>query len=348
MDDKLWTAVKNRDSGAEGTFVYAVKTTGIYCRPGCSSRLPKRSNVEFYSTAPDAEHAGYRPCKRCSPDSTPIAEVKANLITAACRRIESSPTQPSLAELAAEANMSQGHFHRLFKKLTGITPKEYASSKQSDRFLEALDDGNSITTAVYEAGYSGPGRAYDQLKTRMGMTPSDYGKGAPGITIRYALAECFLGWTLVAATDRGICAVMFGDDPSELPGMLLKRFTKADLRESSPDETEILKRAIAEIDTPPETFSIPLDIIGTAFQKRVWKALMEVPPGETAGYGDIAERIGRPKAVRAVASACGANRIALFIPCHRIIRRDGGLGGYRWGLERKRIILERERHEKAR
>ena len=348
MDDKLWTAVKNRDSGAEGTFVYAVKTTGVYCRPGCSSRLPKRSNVEFYSVASDAEQAGYRPCKRCSPDSTPMTEVKAGLITAACRRIESSPVQPSLAELAAEANMSPGHFHRLFKKLTGITPKEYATTKQSDRFLGALDNGSSVTSAVYQAGYSGPGRAYDQLKSRLGMTPSEYGKGAPGITIRYALAECFLGWTLVAATDRGICAVMFGDNPSVLPGLIRERFPEADLQESSADENKVLKKAIAEINIPSDKFDLPLDIIGTAFQKRVWKALMEVPPGETAGYRDIAERIGRPKAVRAVAGACAANKIALFIPCHRIIRRDGGLGGYRWGLERKRIILEREIHEKAR
>ena len=347
MDDKYWAAVKSRDIDKADSFIYAVKTTGIYCRPGCSSRLPKRYNVEFYSSASDAEQAGYRPCKRCSPDSTPMAEVKASLITAACRRIDSSPLQPSLAELAAEANMSPGHFHRLFKKLTGITPKEYASMKQSDRFLEALDDGSSVTNAVYQAGYSGPGRAYDQVKTRLSMKPSDYGKGAPGITIRYALAECFLGWTLVAATDRGICAVMFGDNPSVLPGLIRERFPEADLLESSEDENKTIKKAIAEIDSPSDNFNLPLDIIGTAFQKRVWKALLEVPPGETAGYGDIAERIGRPKAVRAVAGACAANKIALFIPCHRIIRRDGGLGGYRWGLERKRIILEREIHEKA-
>ncbi len=342
MDDKRWTAVKNRDSSVSAAFFYAVKTTGIYCRPGCSSRLPNQENVEFFSSAGGAEDAGYRPCKRCRPESSPIIDDQIDLIAAVCRRILSSTSPLSLNELASSTNMSPGHFHRLFKKVLGITPKEYSSSIQSDRFLKALDDGHSVTRAVYEAGYSSSGLAYDQLKSKMLMKPSVYSKGAPGTTIRYAIAECFLGWVIVAVSSRGICAVLFGDDPAELPGIIRERFPKAVISESPPEESALLKEAVSGIDNLRDDSKLPLDIVGTAFQKRVWNALMEIPRGETASYGDIADRIGRPKAVRAVAGACAANKIAIYIPCHRIIRGDGSIGGYRWGLNRKKFLLAKE------
>jgi AraC family transcriptional regulator of adaptative response/methylated-DNA-[protein]-cysteine methyltransferase len=342
MHDKRWAVVKNRDSSVPADFFYAVKTTGIYCRPGCSSRLPNQENVEFFSTSGGAENAGYRPCKRCRPESSPIIEDQILLIAAVCRRILSSTSPLSLNELASGANMSPGHFHRLFKKVLGITPKEYSSSIQSDRFLKALDDGYSVTEAVYEAGYSSSGLAYDQLKSKMVMKPSLYRKGAPGTMIQYAIAECFLGWIVVANSSRGICAVLFSDDPAELPGMIRERFPKAVISESASGESVLLKEAVSGIGNPTDYSKLPLDIVGTAFQKRVWNALMEIPRGETASYGDIADRIGRPKAVRAVAGACAANKIAVYIPCHRIIRGDGGLGGYRWGLNRKKSILAKE------
>jgi AraC family transcriptional regulator of adaptative response/methylated-DNA-[protein]-cysteine methyltransferase len=343
MHDKRWTVVKNRDSSVPAAFFYAVKTTGIYCRPGCSSRLPNQENVEFFSTPGAAEDGGYRPCKRCRPESSPIIDDQIHLIAAVCRRILSSTSPLSLADLASGANMSPGHFHRLFKKVIGITPKEYSSSIQSDRFLKALDDGHSVTEAVYEAGYSSSGLAYDQMKSKMAMKPSVYSKGAPGTIIQFAIAECFLGWVIVAVSSRGICAVLFGDNPSDLPGMVKKRFPKAVISESPPGESTLLKEAVTGIDNLAGDSKLPLDIVGTAFQKRVWNALMEIPRGETASYGDIANKMGQATAARAVAGACAANNIALYIPCHRIIRADGSLGGYRWGLNRKKSILARER-----
>lgn len=343
IEETRWLAVKTRDSGESGNFVYAVKTTGIFCRPGCSSRLPNRKNTEFFATPADAAAAGFRPCKRCRPESTPVSEDYAAALTDACRRIISSPETISLDQLAGTVNMSPGHFHRLFKRITGITPKEFSSTVQSDRFLKALDEGRSVTEAIYEAGYSGPGRAYEQLRKHTSISPGEYSKGSPGLRIRYTTARCSLGWIAAAATEKGICALLFGDERSELKEMILERFPRADVTESEPGDSEILEKAVSGVDKPLEGPSLPLDIMGTVFQRKVWKALMEIPPGETASYGEVAKRIGEPSASRAVAGACAANKIALYVPCHRVIRQDGSSGGYRWGTERKKSLLERER-----
>lgn len=342
IEEMRWAAVRARDTRESGKFVYAVKTTGIFCRPGCSSRLPKRENTEFFGAAADAVKAGYRPCKRCRPEATPVSEDYTNAVTEACCQIISSTTTVSLDELAKGVNMSPGHFHRLFKKITGITPKEFSSSIQSGRFLNALDEGRGVTEAIYEAGYSSPGRAYEQLKKHTSITPGEYSKGSPGLKIKYSTARCSLGWVAAAATEKGICALLFGDEPSELRDLILERFPKADVKESAPGESEILEKAVSGIDNPVEGSGLPLDIMGTVFQRKVWKALMEIPPGETASYGEVAERIGQPNASRAVAGACAANKVALYIPCHRVIRQNGSHGGYRWGTRRKESLLERE------
>lgn len=344
-DELRWLAVKNRDASAAGKFVYAVKTTGIYCLPGCRSRLPKRENVVFFTDAASAGKNGYRSCKRCRPDEPDYHQYvnpETEMVIRACRAADASENMLKVTELAAEAGISPGHFQRVFKKITGITPKEYVSKVHSRRFLEALENGSSVTEAVYLAGYSGPSRAHEQMKSDMGMSPSLYRRGAPGVSIRYSLAECYLGWVIVGATVRGICAVMFDDTPDALPDMLKERFPQAQITAAEASESEILRDAVAAIKTPGGISGLPLDIIGTAFQKLVWKALMKIPAGCTVSYAEIAERIGRPDAVRAVAGACGANNIAQLVPCHRVIRRDGGLGGYRWGLHRKKMILDRE------
>lgn len=342
MNDKYWLAVQTRDSSESGKFVYAVKTTGIYCRPGCSSRLPKRENTEFFTTPADAAAAGYRPCKRCRPESTPVSEDYSSAVTRACRQMASSETPLSLDELAKTVNMSPGHFHRLFKKITGITPKEFSSSVQSARFLRALDGGLGVTEAIYEAGYSSPGRAYEQLKKHTSISPGEYSKGSPGLRIRYSTAKCSLGWVVAAETEKGICALLFGDEPSNLREMILERFPLAEVEESAPGESKNLEKAVSGIDQPLAASSLPLDIQGTVFQKRVWKALMEIPVGETASYGEVAERIGKPTASRAVAGACAANKIAVLVPCHRVVQRNGSPGGYRWGIQRKNALLNRE------
>lgn len=345
-DAQRWHAVRTRDSRESGRFVYAVKTTGIFCRPGCSSRLPNQENTQFFDTPAAAVEAGYRPCKRCRPESTPVSRDLIDALTRTCRQILSSAEPMSLGEMAEGVNMSSGHFHKMFKKVTGITPKEFNSTVQAESFLKALDDGRDITEAIYEAGYSGPGRAYEQLKKQTVITPGEYSKGSPGLRIRYSTAECSLGQVAAAATEKGICAILFGEDAPELKNMLRQRFPRADLVEAAAGESEILEKAISGIDKPAGESSLPLDIRGTIFQRRVWKALMEIPPGETASYGEVAKRIGQPKASRAVAGACAANRIALYIPCHRVVRQNGSPGGYRWGVRRKKILLERECRER--
>lgn len=341
-DDTRWAVVTARDGRWDGVFVYAVRTTGVYCRPGCRSRLPHRKNVEFFSDPAAAAAAGYRPCRRCRPDKPSPEAERTALVTRACRRLEEAENPPTLRELAGEAGLSPYHFHRLFTATVGVTPKQYAIARRVERFQEGLAEGRSVTEAIYEAGFGSSGRAY-AAAAPLGMTPSTYKNGGATLEIRYALSRCPLGWVLVAATPRGVSAIALGDDPGTLVTELRERFPRAKLREADPEVAAWLERVVAMFERPDRTPELPLDIRGTVFQRRVWKALQEIPPGETASYAQIAASIGRPKAVRAVARACSANPVAVAIPCHRVVGSDGDLRGYRWGVERKRALLDLEK-----
>lgn len=341
-DEARWRAVETRDRGADGSFFIAVKTTGIYCRPGCHSRTPRRENVRYFDTGDEARKAGFRPCKRCRPDEPSRRDDAVKRVIAACRRIEDSDPPPSLSELAEEAGLSPWHFQRVFTGMVGVSPKRYASTHKARRFREGLDGGGSVTAAIYDAGYGSSGRAYDPAGDRLAMTPTAYKKGGMGMTIRYAIAESALGPVIVGATERGVCFIGFEDDPGLLPGRLKERYPAAQVTEATGDLAETIQRVVEMTDHPGLAADLPLDIRGTAFQERVWASLREIPAGETRTYAQVAVAIGRPKAVRAVAGACGANKVAVAIPCHRVVRSDGGLGGYRWGVERKKTLLRRE------
>jgi AraC family transcriptional regulator of adaptative response/methylated-DNA-[protein]-cysteine methyltransferase len=344
-DQERWEALVERDRGADGAYVYGVVTTGIYCRPACSSRLPNRDNVRFFDTYKDAERAGFRPCKRCHPSSPDGRAMHHRAIVRACQLIEESEESPSLADLANAAGFSPSHFHRVFKKTVGLTPKQYATAVRSNRLRARLQTGSNVTEAVYEAGFASSSRFYENATHTLGMKPSKYRNGGHGLRIRFAVAPCYLGWVLIAATGKGVCAIDLGDDPEAMEESLRARFSKAEFVDDDPRFTAWMAQALAFLESPRDHFDLPLDIEGTAFQRRVWLALREIPPGSTASYADIAARIDNPKAARAVAQACAANDIAIAIPCHRVVRSDGGLGGYRWGRERKRKLLEREAKE---
>jgi AraC family transcriptional regulator of adaptative response/methylated-DNA-[protein]-cysteine methyltransferase len=345
-DDERWIAVQARHPGADGQFVYAVKTTGIYCRPSSSSRLPNRENVEFFDTAEAAEAGGYRASRRAAADRTAATARRAIVVADACRSIEQAETMPNLDELAAQAGMSAFHFHRVFKAETGLTPKAYASASRARRLREALGDsgacGGTITNAIYNAGFNSNSRFYEASERMLGMHPRDYRDGGHNAEIRFAAGQSSLGAIVVAQSQRGICAILLGDDPDLLVRDLQDRFPKARLIGGDAAFEQLIAQVVGFIDAPALGLNLPLDVRGTAFQERVWQALREIPPGTTVSYGEIAARIGSPKAVRAVAQACGANHIAVAIPCHRVVRRDGDISGYRWGVERKRELLQRE------
>lgn len=342
-DELRWQAVRERDSAADGSFYFAVKTTGIFCRPGCASRLPRRRNVEYFDDATEAARSGYRPCKRCRPTSTSANEDQAALVASSCRRLQDDTALPSLAELAAEAGLSPAHFHRLFKKALGVTPKQYAASFRMQRFRERLQNSPTVTDAIYDAGFGSSSRAYENITERLGMRPSTYRQGGAGLRIHYATARCSLGHVVVGATEFGICAIELADRSHEAESLLNERFPQATLEVAGEDFERLLQVVAELVDAPDRPFDLPLDVQGTAFQHRVWDALRQIPPGSTTTYSELAVRLGQPTATRAVASACAANPIAVLVPCHRVQRADGGLGGYRWGLERKRAIQERER-----
>lgn len=340
-----WKLLVERRSCAS-PFFYAVKTTGVYCRPGCASRLPRRENVVFFDSSEAAVEAGFRACKRCRPNDSNATLHGYDWIAQACRFIEAAEVQPSLAELARQADISIGHFQRQFRHVLGVTPKQYAARLQAQRLEALLGEDCSVTEAVYEAGFSSSSRAHLIANGRLGMSPTQFKRGAANMTIRYRTAPCVLGWVLVAATERGICLVELGDDPAALEDSLRQRFAKADLKQAEADFGTLVERVIAAIETPELVASLPLDIQGTAFQERVWQALRQIPAGSTASYSEIAQRIGATGAVRAVAGACAANKLALLIPCHRVVRSDGALSGYRWGVQRKQALLELEAQTK--
>jgi AraC family transcriptional regulator of adaptative response/methylated-DNA-[protein]-cysteine methyltransferase len=345
-DDPRWTALRTRDAAADGTFVYSVKTTGVYCRPSCAARPARPENIAFHATPGDAERAGFRPCKRCKPTEPPLAQRQADLVAALCRMIETADQVPTLDELANRAGLSAFHTHRLFKAVTGVTPRAYAAAHRADRMRGELASRATVTEAIYGAGYGSSARFYETSNERLGMTPTAFRAGGTGLAIRFAVGQCSLGAILVAATERGVCAIALGDDPDALIHDLERRFLRARLIGADAGFEQLVARVVGMIEQPGTGAGaeneLPLDIRGTAFQQRVWKALRRIPAGKTATYTDIARRVGAPGAVRAVAQACAANPIALAIPCHRVIRTDGELSGYRWGVERKRALLDRE------
>jgi len=342
-EEARWAAVLAREAAADGHFVYAVRTTGVYAQPSSSARLPRRENVAFFDSAEAAEAAGYRRSRRAQGDQTSAAAGRAALVARACRLIEASETPPPLDGLAAEFGLSPFHFHRLFKAETGLTPKAYGSAFRARRLREELSAPDaSITEAIYGAGFNANSRFYETADQLLGMRARDYRAGGAGAVIRFAVGQCSLGAILVAQSQRGICAILLGDDPHALVREFQDQFPKAQLIGGDGAFEQTVAQVVGLIEAPARGLQLPLDVQGTAFQERVWRALAEIPPGTTASYAQIAERIGSPAAVRAVAQACGANRLAVAIPCHRVVRRDGDLAGYRWGVERKRELLRRE------
>jgi len=338
--DSRWNALCRRmpDAG----FFYGVRTTGVYCRPSCPSRRPRPENVVFFETSAGAEAAGLRPCLRCRPRGESPEARTAALIADACRRIASSDDLPLLDDLARAAGLSPFHFHRLFRAQTGLTPRAYARAQRDARMRAALAGEGTVTGAIYEAGYGSGSRFYETANARLGMTPTRYRKGGAGEDIRFAVAQSALGAVLVAESARGVCAISLGDDPEALVREVQDRFPAARLSAGEPEFDARVARVVGFVEMPETGFDLPLDIRGTAFQQRVWQALRAIPPGRTLSYAELAGQVGSPKAVRAVAGACAANTLAVAVPCHRIVRTDGGLSGYRWGVARKRDLLARE------
>ncbi|TXD35664.1 bifunctional DNA-binding transcriptional regulator/O6-methylguanine-DNA methyltransferase Ada [Lujinxingia vulgaris] len=334
--------VRARDPEADGRFVYGVKSTGVFCRPSCGSRQALARNIVFFEKVEQARAAGYRACKRCRPEEPPRGEREVALVARLCRFIKSQDEAPSLAQLAAHVELSPHHVHRLFKAHTGLTPHAYIAAHRAARVRNGLRSKDTVTEAIFEAGYSSSGRFYESATERLGMTPSEFRKGGPDVAIRFAVGECSLGAILVAASGKGVCAISLGDEAEALVHELERQFPNAELVGADPDFECLVARVVGLVEAPQLGCDLPLDIRGTAFQERVWKALRAVPPGQRLTYGELARAIGEPKAARAVAGACAANTIAVAIPCHRVVRSDGSISGYRWGVERKRVLLERE------
>jgi AraC family transcriptional regulator of adaptative response/methylated-DNA-[protein]-cysteine methyltransferase len=342
LNDPRWTAIVARSHEADGTFYYSVKTTGVYCRPSCAARLARPENVGFHLTCEDAGRAGFRPCKRCKPDQPSRLEHYAAKVTEACRIIEKLEHAPNLKELATRVGVSAYHFHRMFKQISGLTPREYAMAHREKRVRKQLGSGGTVTGAIFEAGYHSSSRFYEKSNRLLGMTPTNYRAGGANMEIRFAIGECSLGPILVAQSGLGICAILIGNDPNALACDLQDRFPRARLIGGDAGFEHLVARVVGFVEAPHIGLDLPLDVRGTAFQQRVWQALREIPPGHTASYTDIANRIGAPRSVRAVAQACAANALAVAIPCHRVVRNDGSLSGYRWGVERKRALLDAE------
>lgn len=340
--DPRWAAIVARDATADGTFYYSVRTTGVYCRPSCSARQPRREHVRLHETCADAEQAGFRPCRRCRPDQLPVADRQAAMVVAICRFIEQVEQVPSLDELAQRAKMSPSHVRRIFTSVTGLTPRGYATAHRAMRVRQELERTRSVTDALYQAGFNSSGRFYEASNALLGMTPSRYRAGGAQADIRFAVGDCSLGAILVARSERGVCAILLGDDPEALTRELQDRFPRANLIGGDAAFEGLVATVVGFVEAPGRGLNLPLDIRGTAFQQRVWQALQHIPVGSTVTYADIANRLGLPKSMRAVGQACGANPLAVAIPCHRVVRQDGGLAGYRWGVERKRMLLERE------
>ena len=341
----MWAAVIGRDSEADGRFCYSVLTTGVYCKPSCAARQPRRENVAFHRDPAGAERAGFRPCKRCKPDLPPLTARNRALVERICRLIEQAAEPPSLAMLAEAVGMSPFNLQRTFKAVVGVTPKAYASAQRAKRLRASLRRGDAVTDALHDAGFGSSSRFYAQADKLLGMHARDYRAGGGKTEILFAAGQCTLGAIVVAASKKGICAILLGDDADCLVRDLREQFPAAQLSSGDAQFDDWVAQTISFVDDPRFGFGLPLDIRGTAFQQRVWQALCEIPAGSTASYAAVAARIGQPNASRAVARACASNRIAAAIPCHRVVRQDGSLSGYRWGVERKKTLLSKERSE---
>jgi AraC family transcriptional regulator of adaptative response/methylated-DNA-[protein]-cysteine methyltransferase len=341
-DDPRWARIVARDKTADGQLWYSVATTGVYCRASCPSRTANPKNVQLHDTLESARATGFRPCKRCNPDGPSSDAGNAALVVRACRIIGESEEEPSLEELAGAIGRSPGYFHRVFKSVIGLTPKDYAAAHRARKVRTGLASGITVTEAIYDAGFNSSGRFYEKSTGMLGMTPSRYRAGGANEEIKFAVGETSLGAILVASSRKGVAAIMLGDDPNDLIRSLQDRFSNAHLIGADRDYEVLVARVVGLVETPESGLGLPLDVRGTAFQQRVWQALREVPAGKTVCYAEIARRIGSPKAARAVAAACAANNLAVASPCHREVRNDGALSGYAWGVERKRVLLDRE------
>jgi AraC family transcriptional regulator of adaptative response/methylated-DNA-[protein]-cysteine methyltransferase len=343
-EEHCWQAVLQRDAAADGTFVFAVRTTGIYCKPSCKARRPLRENVVFFVDGATARAAGFRACKRCRPEEKQDdGALRAQVVTAVCRWIDAAEGPPRLAELAARAGYSPFHLQRMFRTVLGTTPRAYAEARRVERLRTALVGGPSVTAAMHAAGYSSSSRLHAAAERSLGMTPSQLRRGAPELRIEYAVLGCTLGLAIVAATAKGLCAVLLGDDEAALRADLERRFARAQLVAGGKAFTQRVASVIACLDGEVTEPGLPLDVLGTAFQQRVWTALRTIPAGQTTNYTELAKRVGSPRGARAVAKACADNPLAIVVPCHRVVRSDGDLSGYRWGKDRKRALLARER-----
>ena len=342
LADSRWDRILARDKTADGKFWYSVATTGIYCRPSCPSRTCNPKNVTLHDSLAAAKATGFRPCRRCRPDELSADAVNAAAVARACALLDAAEQTPSLTEVAQAVGFSASYFHRVFKTVTGVTPRAYAAARRGDRVREALRTSGSVTEAIYKAGFNSSGRFYAASTSLLGMTPSRYRAGGAQESLRFAIGQCSLGAILVASSDQGVAAILMGDDPGALARDLQDRFPNAHLVGDDGDYEKLVAQVVGVVEAPQAGLKLPLDIRGTAFQQRVWQALREIPTGQTASYASVAARLGAPKAARAVAGACAANALAIAIPCHRVVRNDGALGGYRWGVERKRVLIERE------
>ena len=343
--DLRWARVLAKDPSADGTFVFSVETTGVYCRPSCGARTPRPENVSFHATCADAERAGFRACKRCSPELAPLAERNAALVAELCRELDREESTPRLEDLARARGLSVSHLARTFKAVTGLTPKAYADARRVERVQHELRRAPSVTQAIYDAGYGGSSRFYEASGKALGMTASAYRRGGRGERITYAVVPCRFGQLLVATTEKGACCILLGDHASALVRDLEARFPQASLVSDDGPARETVREVVRLVEKPhdPRALELPLDLRGTAFQRRVWQALRELPPGRTITYEELARSIDAPKSARAVASACARNPLAVAVPCHRVIGKNGSLSGYRWGIERKRELLRLER-----
>jgi AraC family transcriptional regulator, regulatory protein of adaptative response / methylated-DNA-[protein]-cysteine methyltransferase len=341
-DDPRWARVLARDRTADELFWYSVVTTGVYCRPSCPSRAANPENVQLHDTLADVQATGFRPCKRCHPDGSSIEDKNAALVARACKLIQESEEEPSLNALAKAVGRSPSYFHRSFKAVIGLTPKDYAGAHRASRVRQRLTRGSSVTEAIYDAGYNSSGRFYEKSTDMLGMTPTQFKTGGANEEIRFALGQTSLGAILVASSKKGVASILLGNDPDALLRELQDRFPKAHLIGADQDYEALVARVVAFVEKPRIGLDLPLDVRGTAFQRRVWQALQEIPVGQTASYTELAQRIGSPKAVRAVAGACAANNLAVAIPCHRVVRSNDALSGYAWGIERKKTLLDRE------
>jgi AraC family transcriptional regulator of adaptative response/methylated-DNA-[protein]-cysteine methyltransferase len=343
-DESRWQALTDRDASADGEFFYAVRTTGVFCRPSCASRAPRRENVAFFGTTAEAESAGFRACKRCQPTSLPR---ELAIVERACRVLDADPQQRvTLAQLSGAVHVSPFHLQRLFTRVVGVSPRQYQAARRAETLRDGLRRGENVTQAMHAAGFSSVSRMYDAAPAELGMTPSTYRKKGAGLTVRYATAATPLGRVLVAATDKGICRIAFGESAETLADELAAELPEAARVEDSATVEPFLAQIRAYLDGTLTRFELPLDIGATAFQQRVWDALRRIPYGETRSYSEIADSLGAPRAVRAVANACASNRVALAIPCHRVVQKGGALSGYRWGAPRKAALLRAEREHR--